>query len=98
LDVSPHDPTAPVWSVSVTFGAELPPGTTVRVLWKRFSGFSDWQAAATHGGGKQFQATIVSGHTGEQGAMFAVEIVSGPSAWRLPDVMQATPYIILPPN
>src|SRR5262249_3847981 len=43
LDVTPRDPSAPEWTVSVTLGSDLPDGSVVNILWKPFSGTADWR-------------------------------------------------------
>jgi hypothetical protein len=95
LDFSPQDPTAPNWNVSATFGADLPDGSQVNILWKPFSGTADWRSAPASQVGSAYQATIAGGG---QGAMFAVEILSSTGdGWRYPDIFQETPYRPLAP-
>jgi len=95
LDVSPQDPTAPNWNASATFGADLPDGSRVNILWKPFSGTSDWRSAPASQVGSTYQATIAGGG---QGAMFAVEILSSSGdGRRYPDIFQETPYRALAP-
>ncbi len=95
LDITPQDPSAPQWTVSVTLGDALPEGSLVNILWKPFSGTSDWRTAPAVQIGSSYQATISGGG---QGAMFAVEVLSSSgTGWRYPDLFQETPYRALAP-
>jgi hypothetical protein len=93
LTASPSDPRAPAWTVAVELAATPPAGTTVTVLWKKFSSDGLWAAAPATGSGQHYQVTVAG--TGE-GAMFAVEVNGGGGAWRYPDLLTATPYVVLP--
>jgi len=96
LKVSPEDPHAAAWKVTVTLGAPPPQGARVRVLHRRFSSNGgDWTSTDAAGSGTVWTTSIDG--TGD-GAMFAVEINGVPGeAWRYPDVTKETPYRPLAP-
>ena len=81
--------------MAVELAADPPAGTTVTVLWKRFSSDGTWAPAPAAGSGRHYEATIPG--TGE-GAMFAAEVSGGGGAWRYPDALATTPYVVLPPG
>jgi hypothetical protein len=93
LAASPSDPAASSWTVTVDLASDPPPGATVTVLWKKFSGSASWSSTPAQGSGKHYEAVVAG--TGD-GAMFAVEVSAG-GAWRYPDVLTSTPYVALPP-
>ena len=96
LDITPADPWAPNWTVSATLGDDLPEGSIVNILWKPFSGTTDWRSVPAKPVGSSYQGTVAGGG---QGAMFAVEILSGTGeGWRYPDILQETPYRALSPG
>ena len=96
LTITPLDPNAPSWTVAATLGGVPAVGSTVEILWKPFSGDADWQAVPATGSGTAYQATIASS---SDGALFAVR-VAPPSGlgWRYPDLVAATPYVVLAPR
>jgi hypothetical protein len=95
LGISPQNASAQSWMVSVTFGAAVPAGATTLLWYKPFSAHTDWQSVALTGSGTQFQA-IVPGTGG--GAMFMAQVSDGPgAAWRYPDLLTETPYVVLAP-
>jgi hypothetical protein len=96
LDVSPADPHAASWTVTVTLAAPAPRGAVVRVLHRPFrSDGHDWESVDATGSGTTWTATAPG--KGE-GGLFAVEVNAGPgNAWRYPDVMKEMPYKPLAP-
>jgi hypothetical protein len=96
LAVSPQDPKAAGWSVTATFAQTPPAGSSVSILWKPFSGFTDWSALPADGGGSVYQASVPGGGNG---ALFATCVAppSG-SGWCYPDMLSSTPYVVLPPQ
>lgn len=97
LDFDPPDPSASSWTVSASFGDDLPAGSTVNILWKRFRALAgdNWSAVPATQVGSSFQASISGGG---EGGLFAVEILApGGAGWRYPDVFQETPYRALAP-
>ena len=62
-------------------------------LWKKLSSDGTWAALPATGSGQHYQATVPG--TGD-GAMFAVEVRGGGGAWRYPDLLATTPYVVLP--
>jgi hypothetical protein len=96
LEVSPENPKAASWTVTIKLAAPPPAGAVVRVLYRHFrSNQGDWTAIDAQGSGTTYRATL--GGSGE-GAMFAAEVDAGPGqAWRYPDVTRETPYRSLAP-
>lgn len=95
LDVTPQDPSAAEWRVSVALGNDLPEGSVVNILWKPFAGTADWRSVPAARVGSSYQVSISGGG---QGGMFAVEILSSDGVgWRYPDTFQETPYRVLAP-
>jgi hypothetical protein len=78
-----------------TLGAAPPAGATVTLWSKPMSGLTDWAATAMSpvpGSPLSFEAPALPGD-----AIFAVEVAAGPgAAWRYPDVLAATPYLLAP--
>jgi hypothetical protein len=96
LDITPHNGTATVWTVTARLETQPPPGTSVRILWKPFSNVGDWRPARTTGQGTSWRATITGGGGG---GLFAVEVSPpGKDGWRYPDVLGETPYVTLTPR
>ncbi len=96
LKVSPEDPHARQWNVTVTFATPPPAGSWVRVLHRNFrSNGGDWTSSDATGSGTVWNAEVDS--TGN-GSMFAVEVNGAPGhGWRYPDLMKETPYRPLAP-
>jgi len=96
LQVTPNDPHAPAWTVSITLASSPPSGAVVRVLHRPFrSDGLAWEASDATGSGTTWTATVAGG---AEGGMFAVEVDAGPGkAWRYPDVARETPYRALAP-
>jgi hypothetical protein len=81
--------------VVVHFAASVPQGATVRVLWKEFSGFADWHPADATGADTTWTAQVPKG---TRAGFYAVEVNGGVgAAWRYPDVLRTTPYVVVPP-
>jgi hypothetical protein len=94
--IEPPDPRAERWTVTATFATPPPPGSSVKIVWKGFSGLDDWLAAPATGDGVAYQSVIAGT---QAGAYFAIEVNCPPSsAWRYPDVRAETPFIALPPG
>jgi hypothetical protein len=96
LTFAPQDPNAAQWSVTATFAQPPPTGSSVAILWKPFSGLSDWSTLPADGGGSVYQADVPGG---SDGALFAT-CVTPPSGtgWCYPDMRSGTPYVVLPPQ
>jgi hypothetical protein len=81
--------------VVVHFAASAPQGAAVRVLWKEFSGFADWHPTAATGSGTTWTAQVPKG---TRAGFYAVEVNGGVgAAWRYPDVLRTTPYVVISP-
>lgn len=95
IAVAPSDPKAASWTVGVHVAPKPAAGSELTLLWKPFSGLTDWARAPLTAKGDGYEATIQG--TGA-GALFAVEITGATDAIRLPDVREETPYVALPPQ
>jgi hypothetical protein len=95
LSVTPFDPVAAAWSVSVRFASPLPADARIRILWKPFAGETDWTSIdATSSSDGSYSASISGGGAG---GLFATEVLSAQGGWRYPDSERETPYLSLPP-
>jgi hypothetical protein len=96
IEISPLDPKAVSWTVTVRFAEAPPTGATVKVHWKSFEGAAFWETpvAATAIDGKTFTATITGTR---RGALFAAELTTTNAAYRFPDPFVTQPYVALPP-
>ncbi len=95
LSFNPPQGSSSSWKVTALFQQPVPPGTTVRFLWKPLSALADWKTIPATGNGTQW-STLISG--GGAGAQLAVEGVGGRGiGWRYPEVLQETPYRTLLP-
>ena len=96
LAISPADPNAPSWTVTVTFASPPPVGARVNVLHRAFkSDGADWAALPATGSGTTWKATVPG--TGD-GLMVAAEIAGGQGrSFRYPDVRKETPYRVVAP-
>ncbi len=84
------------FKVEIKLAAPPPAGTTVRLLYKSFSGLEDWQSAEAKGSGTTYEATVSV--KGPQ-ALFAAEVAGGlGTGWRYPDAIKQTPYVVLATN
>jgi hypothetical protein len=92
LTIEPPDPTSSAWVVTVAFSSPLPPGTSVRVLWKPYASETRWSTAEASPTGLASYAATVAG--GGQGGLFAAEVeTSSRTGWRVPQLTEGTPYV-----
>ncbi len=83
------------WSASVALDRP-PPGTTVTLWYKPFSGLANWISAPLSDGGGGVFTGVVDG-SARAGLQFAVEVGGAGVASRWPDAATATPYVAIAP-
>jgi hypothetical protein len=79
--------------ISVTFAQPLPAGSSVQLLSKRFANITDFTASPMTLDGGAFVGSTSDG----PGSIFSVEVSTPSGAWRLPDLLQTTPYWVSAP-
>jgi hypothetical protein len=97
IDIVPNDPTAPSWTVRVTFGAPLAAGATVKIVSKAFPSSASWSSVTA----ASISSTVYAASlpNAGDGGMFAVEIEGPPGqAWHYPDPTRGVPYVVLAPK
>ena len=95
LTISPQSATAAKYAVKLEIADPIPPGGSVRIWWKSFSGAANWASVPAVADGKVFEAEVPG--TGV-GVMVAAEVtLGGISGFRYPDPQKETPYLVIAP-
>lgn len=91
LSLVPQPPQGNTQAVEVRFAGPVPPGASVRVVWKEFSGLADWQRTEAVLQAGVYRALLPKS---DPNGFFAVEVQGGPGVgWRYPDATHGAPYV-----
>ncbi len=94
--VDPSTPEARDRAVTIEFERDLDPSAGVRLFAKRFANVTEYQPVpmvALDGGTRAFTTSV---RLDGPGALFVFEVTTDGGAWRLPDLLQTTPYVVVP--